>query len=204
MKHHFIGIFAITLIFVSSQQAQAQRRGSLRYSAPRAQINPVYTGRSTPYTGQMTPAYTGRSTPYTGQTTPVYTGQSAPVRYQRPANMPSIGDRVTTLPIHNRRAYYPGGSCYYANGFYYQDYYQDSYESAPPTGQSSGETGGSQPLPPLDNSKSYEVVIPAVGTVIDELPVGATEVKRGLYTFRDVYYRPAYDEGVVKYVVSNP
>jgi hypothetical protein len=200
-------------------------------SAPyTGRMTPAYTGRSTPYTGQMTPAYTGRSTPYTGRTTPVYTGRSTPYTgrttpaYQgrqsvytgrvprqpiqgsplpisnaRPLNTLNIGDYISTLPVRHRAAYYPGGYYYYYNGYYFRDTQYAAVEVSSKTVYEE-----KKPLPALDNSRRFELVNPVEGTVIDELPVGATQVKKSVYKHRDVYYRPTYHEGEVRFIVSKP
>lgn len=216
------GLFALTISPVWAQ------RGSIHYSTNSAgrapytgQMTPAYTGRSAPYTGRMTPAYTGRSTPYTGRPvtgvgstpySPAYTnvranrmttqaGQALPVRNTPQLQTMRVGDYTPNLPVRHNRVYYPGGYYYYYNGYYFQDNY-NTY--ALPDDSTAPAEQEQKPLPPLDVSKRFELVDPAEGTIIDELPVGATEVKKSLYKFRDTYYRPTYEGGEVKFIVSKP
>ena len=219
-----VGLLALTASPVWAQ------RGSIHFSTGSAgragytgQMTPVYTGQSAPYTGRTTPAYTGQSTPYTGRpvtgvsTSPGYynrayndvrtnrvnvrTNAALPVRAVPQLQTMRVGDYTPNLPVRHNRVYYPGGYYYYYNGYYFQDNY-NTYalpDSSPEQAQEENK-----PLPPLDVSKRFELVDPAEGTIIDELPVGATEVKKSVYKFRDTYYRPTYDGGEVKFIVSKP
>jgi Family of unknown function (DUF6515) len=205
--------------------AQAQN-GSIHYTG---QMTPVYTGRSTPYTGQMTPVYTGRSAPYTGRgvTGPVpmsatksnasirgnarNPGRGAPIPRPYYPPQPVIGNTVRALPLRYRTYILNNSYYYYSDGYYYQ-----GSGTAAPLNYSSGFGVPRQPRQQEDKPKEtttyalpptqerFEVVVPPLGLMVEELPVGASQVKKGLYQHRDVYYRPAYDEGKVKYMVSKP
>jgi hypothetical protein len=220
-------LLAAALLALTISPAWAQR-GSIHYSTNAAgrapytgQMTPAYTGRSAPYTGRMTPAYTGQTAPYTGRpvtgvgstnTSPAYNnlranrvteqaGRALPVRNIPQLPTMRVGDCTPYLPVRHNRVYYPGGYYYYYNGYYFQDNYNAYALPESPTKPVEDEQ---KPLPPLDVSKRFELVNPAEGTIIDELPVGTTEVKKSLYKFRETYYRPTYEDGEVKFIVSKP
>jgi hypothetical protein len=123
---------------------------------------------------------------------------------------PPIGSRPSTLPVGHGRAVYGGRSYYYSDGAYYADTYEDGqgttsgipgYPSGPTIDRNSDETEGSAAAV---SGGRYVVVKPPLGVSIDELPYGAKEVKKGVWEYESVYYRPAYEDGQVKYIVSNP
>lgn len=206
----------IALILTAQVHAQ---QGSIHYTG---QMTPAYTGRSTPYTGQMTPAYTGRSTPYTGQSSgvgipagssksgasihrsvPPQQRNTTGVIRQQPMYHPDVGAQANTLPPRYRSTFYNGYYYYYGGGSYYRGT-ATPLASPYSTGSSSGS--GVPPeettFTPAEPSPKFEVVDPPIGMVVDELPPGTREVKKGLYMFRDIRYRPIYSDGKIKYIVS--
>ncbi len=209
---------ALALMFAgttSEVSARPGARGSVRYSG----------SSSVPVTYQKpmnTPGYSAArqsSSP-----------NSVPTSYQRPMNT-GPGERAYRRA--SDYYYYPGSAGYVGDGFNYDDDYNytsnpqpaqstaaPTYRAAPPP-----ETGGvisrlpsgygtatlagkdyyySQGIYYVRNDRNYEAVSPPVGLTVTQLPPGATQVKTGLYQYRDVYYRPAYDGGSLAYVVSNP
>jgi hypothetical protein len=123
---------------------------------------------------------------------------------------PPIGSRPSTLPVGHGRALYGGRSYYYYGGAYYADTYEDDqgatsgipgYASGPTIDRTSDQTDGSAAAVSVGR---YVVIKPPLGISIDELPYGAKEVKKGVWEYDSVYYRPAYEDGQVKYIVSNP
>ncbi|MCA9776232.1 MAG: hypothetical protein KC800_05930 [Candidatus Eremiobacteraeota bacterium] len=193
----------------SDAEARPGARGSVRYSG----------SSSVPVTYQKpmnTPGYSAARQP----TSP----NSVPTSYQRPMNT-GPGERAY------RRAsdyyYYPGSAGYIGDGYDYSSDPQPAQSTAAPTYRPAAppETGGvisrlpsgfgtaslagkdyyySQGIYYVRNQQNYEAVPPPVGLTVAELPPGASQVKTGLYQYRDVYYRPAYDGGNLAYVVSNP
>lgn len=188
-------------------------------------MTPVHTGQPTPYTGRTTPVYTGRSTPYTGRPIPQRASKSR-ASIRRSGNRsrvtrtplmpnhhttplpPSVGDTVNTLPLRYKTAYYRGYYYYYGNGYYYRGStsplvspYSLNYGEKRPKKRKK-KAAKKKTFTPTVAQESFQVVAPPVGLIVDDLPVGARQVKKGLYQHRETHYRPTYSDGKVKYIVS--
>jgi hypothetical protein len=96
--------------------------------------------------------------------------------YQPAAPPPDTGTVITRLPPGYHSVSYSGKDYFYSQGIFY--------------------TPG--------QGNQYEAVTPPIGLTVPQLPAGATQVKTGLYQYRDVYYRPSYSGGDLSYTVSNP
>lgn len=199
---------AFALLLMGAAQARPGFRGSVRYSG----------SSSVPVRYQKpmnTPGYSA-ARPSTSPT-------DTPTRYQKPMNT-GPGERA------RRRAsdyYYYPGSAGYVDGYGYETDDQPqqttaapTYRAAPPpdtgtvitrlpagyrTASLSGEEYYySQGIYyAKGQGNQYEAVTPPIGLTVAQLPAGATQVKTGLYKYRDVYYRPSYDGGELTYTVSN-
>ena len=94
--------------------------------------------------------------------------------------------RTTRRQVGYRAAYLPAGySTYYLGATPYY-YYEGDYYS--------------------HDDDGYVVVQPPLGSTLPTLPFGATLVagKKNLYVCDGIYYRSAYENGGIVYIVSNP
>lgn len=190
-------ILSLSLAFalLGLTPALAQRGGgSVRYSGARASA----AGSSASAARSSASAYRSSAS-----------SSSTPVRYQKPMNTPPpIGSRPSTLPVGHARALYGGRSYYYYDGAYYADTYEAGVEGTGlpgyPSGPTIDRTEGTASVAATTSGGRYVVVSPPLGVSVDELPYGATEVKKGLWEYNGVHYRPAYEDGQVRFVVSNP